>query len=149
MKSLHFLGIGLIFLVLFSCQEHAGSLILPSLRDFDQALVKIEQRDDFVGILIELVAGQRQCTFSATVLSRITTGSPDGDSVYIRAPENCIGEANITEIRVDEYSGAGIFLETISGKPYKTYYIQAILDDQGRWVFYWPEPIGVKNPIIR
>ena len=107
----------------------------------------IEHKEDFLQALSELVGGQGACKFSQELLERITFGT-DGyprQGHYVPTKQACIRNVAVHELSVDEHSGVSIFL---SGKPHGTYHVLALLEGD-RWIFYWPEPIGVENPVIR
>ncbi len=115
----------------------------PSLEGFD--LSTLEQREEFLNSLAELVSGQEDCRFSDTLLARITFGHNGfpRKGQFEPKPEACVRGARVTEIRGDTHD-ADIFL---SGKPHDAYYVKAVLQEEG-WFFYWPEPIGVRNPVV-
>ena len=127
----------LAFLVLFmlSACRH-GNNKSEVFRFGDNELAGLEQREDFLMIFSELIEGQEKCRFSPEVLGRITFGEPGEEHHYFPSREECIYGVRVTSVHVDQYSGVSIFL---SGKRNEEYYLQAVLDEKDRWVFYWPE----------
>ena len=140
MKHIYLFVLLQVVLLSFAC--HTNETVSLNLDRLD--LGHMAQRKDFLEMLSQLIKGQETCVFSDALLKRITFGA-DGypqQGQYVPTRKVCIRDVAITEFWVDEPSSAGIFL---SGRPHGEYFVQALLED-GRWLFYWPEPLGALHP---
>ncbi len=132
------------FLATLGCSTHQVKPSDLNLDGFD--LSELEAREDFVAMLSELIEGQATCMFSDELLARITTGSSEQHRQWKPEQEHCIGSAEVTEIDFADWA-ASVWLETNSKSSGRTYHIHALLEE-GRWLFYWPEPTSFEAPPI-
>ena len=132
--SLFFFGISLVICSSACSHQRVEPERVLARQLAELSLEKFPEKDDFRLVLSDLLSGQESCDFSEETLRRITFGSDDG--VFRPMKSDCIEVFKINDIQIDDIRTVGI---TVLDRADRVYYVQAFVDEDNQWRFYWPE----------